>query len=231
MKYPRFLIVTTLAPLFLLACDDDDDGPTGTQQFTNMRIINASPTTASASVAVGGQTLGTVAFRAGSATCVQVPVGSQTVSFASGGSNVATTPAFNFQNAQNATVVLFGTGTTRTATVFADNFNAAQTGMNQLRFINAQAAAGDVFVTTPTGTITGTPSASVAIGAASTGGSAGFLSFPTANTRIRLFNTGATTNPRADFTLGTLPSSRTQTIVFVEAGTPAGATAFAVDPC
>jgi hypothetical protein len=232
MKYPRFLIVIALTPFLVSACDDDDDGPTGTQQFANVRVINASPTTATASVSAGGQSLGTVNFRSGSATCFRVPVGSQTLTFASGGSNVATTSAFNFQNNQNATVVLFGTGNTRTATVFNDNFAAAGTGMNQLRFINAQAAAGDVFVTTPTGTVSGTPSASVAAGAASTAGSAGFISFPTANTRVRLFNTGATTGtPRADFTLGTLPASRTQSIVFVEAGTPAGATAFAVDPC
>jgi Domain of unknown function (DUF4397) len=229
MKYPHFLIAAALTPMLLLACDDD---PTEPQQFANVRIINASPSTANATVSVGGQSLGTVAFRSGSAACVQVPVGSQTLSFSSGGTAVATTPAFNFQQGQGATVVLFGTGTTRTAKVFADNFGVAQTGMNQLRFINAQGAAGDVFVTTPTGAVTGTPNASLAVDAASTGGSAGFLSFPAANTRVRLFNTGVTTGtPRADFTLGTLPSSRSQMIVFAEAGNPAGATAFAVDPC
>lgn len=214
----------------LVACDDDDDGPTGTQQFANVRVINASPTTATAAVSAGGQSLGNVTFRSGSATCFQVPVGSQTLTFASGGANVATTPAFNFTANQRATVVLFGTGNTRTATVFQDNFAAAGTGMNQLRFINAQTAPGDVFVTAPGAAVSGTPT-SVAAGQASTGGSAGFLSFPTANTQVRIFNTGVTTNPRATFTLGTLPASRTQSVVFVEAGTPAGATAFAVDPC
>jgi hypothetical protein len=232
MKYQHAALVLALTPLVLVGCDDDDDGPTGTQQFANVRVINASPTTASATVSVGGQSSAPVAFRSGSATCLQVPVGSQSLTFASGGANVATTAPFNFQANQNATVVLFGTGATRTATVFADNFSAAATGMNQLRFINAQTAAGDIFVTTPTGNVAGTPSASVAASAASTGGSVGFLSFPTANTRVRLFNTGTTTGtPRADFPLGTLPASRTQSIVFVEAGTPAGATAFAVDPC
>lgn len=232
MKHHLSRLVLALTPLALIACDDDDDGPTGTQQFANVRVINASPTTATAAVSVGGQSLGNVTFRSGSATCFQVPVGSQTVTFASGGSNVATTSAFNFTANQRATVVLFGnTGTARTATVFQDNFADAQTGMNQLRFINAQTAGGDIFVTTPTGTVTGTPSASVAAGAASTGGSAGFLPFATANTRVRLFNTGTTTGtPRADFTLSTLPASRTQSIVFVEATTPAER-AFAVDPC
>jgi hypothetical protein len=92
--------------------------------------------------------------------------------------------------------VLFGTGTTRTAAVFPDNFAAAGTGMNQVRFFNAQSAAGDVFVTTPTGTITGTPSASITAGGVSTGGSVGFLSFPMANTRVRVFNTGVTRRGR-----------------------------------
>ena len=232
MKYQLSGLALALLPVVLIACDDDDDGPTGNQQFANVRVINASPTTATAAVSVGGQSLGNVAFRSGSATCFQVPVGSQTLTFASGGSNVATTPAFNFQANQNATVVLFGTGATRTATVFADNFSAAAAGMNQIRFVNAQGTAGDVFVTTPTGAVTGTPSASIAAGQASTGGSVGFLAFPTANTRIRLFNTGATTGtPRADLTLANLPASRTSTVVFTEAGTPAGATAFQVDPC
>ena len=226
MKYPRFLLVIALTPVVLLACDDDD--PTEPQQFANVRVINASPTTANAAVTLGAQALGTIAFRSGSTTCFQVPVGSQTLSFTSSGANVATTPAFNFQNGQRATVVLFGTGNRRTATVFNDNFTDAQTGMNQIRFINAQGAAGDIFVTTPTGTVSGTPSASLATNAASTS----FLSFPSTNTRVRLFNAGTTTGtPRADFTLGTLPASRTQSLVFVEAGTPAGATAFAVDPC
>jgi hypothetical protein len=229
MKHQLSRLVLALTALISIACGDDP--PTGTQEFAHVRVINASPTTATATVSADGQNLGTVAFRSASATCVGVPVGSRTVTFASGGANVATTPAFNFQADQGATVVLFGTGNTRTATVFADNFSAAATGMNQLRFINAQATGGDIFVTTPTGAVTGTPSAAVAAGQASTGGSAGFLPFATANTRVRLFNTGATTAPRADLTLGSLPPSRTQSVVFVEAGTPAGATAFAVDPC
>jgi Domain of unknown function (DUF4397) len=230
MRYHR-IFALAFAPILLMACDDDEPA-SGSQQFAKIRVINASPTTATVTASIGSLNLGTVAFRSGGAGCFQVPVGSQTVTFTSGGSTVATAGPLNFQTGQPQTLVLFGTGTARTVSVLPDNFAAAATGMNQIRFINAQTAAGDVFVTTPTGTVSGTPSASLASGAVSTGGSVGFLPFPTANTRIRLFNTGVTTGePRTNFTLGTLPASRTTTVVFVEAGTPAGATAFTVDPC
>ena len=228
MKY-QLIIALALAPVGLIACDDD--GPaSGSQQFGKIRVINASPATASVTASLGSLNLGTVAFRSGGAGCFQVPVGSQTVTLSSGGSTVATVGPLDFQPGRPVIAVLLGTGAARTVTILADTFAAAPTGMNQIRFFNAQAAAGDVFVTTPTGTVSGTPSASVASGAASTGGSAGFLPFPTANTRIRLFNVGTTTTPRADI-IDTLPASRTTTVVFVEAGTPPGATAFTVDPC
>jgi hypothetical protein len=229
MKYHR-LFALAVAPMVLIGCDDDDT-PSGTQQFAKIRVINASPSTATVTASVGSLNLGTVAFRSGGAGCFQVPVGSQTITFTSGGSTIATAGPIDFQTGPSSTFVLFGTAAARTVSVFPDNFAAAATGMNQLRFINAQTAAGDIFVTTPTGTVSGTPSASVAAGAVSTGGSVGFLPFPTANTRIRLFDAGTTTAPRTDATLGTLPTSRTTTMVFVEAGNPPGATAFTVDPC
>ncbi len=52
------------------------------------------------------------------------------------------------------------------------------------------------------------------------------------HTQVRLFNTGTTTGtPRADITLAGIPSDRLATVVFTEAGNPAGPTAFIVTPC
>lgn len=230
MKLRTLPFVLALSSLAVLACDDDD--PSGPQQFARVRLVNASSSTANASAAIGSANLGSIAFRTASANCAEVPVGNGSIAFSSGGAVVATAPQTNFLANEKYTVVLYGTGATRTAVVYRDNFSAAAAGTNLVRFINAQQTAGDVFVTTPTGAITGTPSAALAASAATTGGSAGFLSFATANSRVRLFNTGVTTGtPRADLTLENLPTSRAVSVVFVEAGTPVGATAFQVNPC
>jgi hypothetical protein len=54
----------------------------------------------------------------------------------------------------------------------------------------------------------------------------------TQHTQVRLFDPGVTDGtPRADFALTGLPTSRLATVVFTEAGTPAGPTAFMVTPC
>ena len=59
-----------------------------------------------------------------------------------------------------------------------------------------------------------------------------FITLPKANTQIRLFDPGVTTGtPRANITLTGLPANRVTSVVFLDAGTPAGATAVRIDPC
>ena len=51
------------------------------------------------------------------------------------------------------------------------------------------------------------------------------------HTQVRLFDPGTTVNPRADITLANLPATRAASVVFVNAGAPAGPTSFMVTPC
>src|SRR3712207_475231 len=93
------------AVLAVAACDDDEDDDNGTgpeQEFANVRIVNASSTTANAEVRVGDEVLAaSVPFGQGTAQCVQVPAGSRQLSFRAGGSQVAQTQSFNFQADQS----------------------------------------------------------------------------------------------------------------------------------
>ena len=108
-----------------------------------------------------------------------------------------------------------------------------------LRFINATGSAGDIYLTTPTGPISGAPTVqNLAAGSVSGFNSSSapggiFVStYPTANTRVRLFNVGATTgNPRADFTIGSMGANRVGTVVLTPAPSGGSTTGFLVNSC
>lgn len=212
------------------ACDDDD--PVAPPQNAQVRIVNASPGTASLDVLRGTTVIASnIAFRTGSAACIAVPVGAQTLTFrATGTTTTVATLNTNFTANQNITVALFGTTAGRTAVAFTDVVTAPATGNAAIRFINASATAGDVYVTTPSGMVGSTSLAQGNLGpnAATT---AGFATFPTANSRIRLFNVGTTTTTRADINPISLPANRLTTVFFTDVGTPAGPTSFTVQPC
>ena len=61
---------------------------------------------------------------------------------------------YNFLPGQNYTVVYYGTNN---VVVYPETFTAPSTGNAALRFVNATGSAGDLYLTTPTGTISGTP--------------------------------------------------------------------------
>jgi Domain of unknown function (DUF4397) len=227
MQYRLTSLALCMVGLALLACDDDDDPPTEPPQTRSIRVVNASTgTTGTVDVFAGTQSIHTGLALRGSA-CINVPVGAQTISFRQGATTLATAPAFTFSQGSGATAVLFGAGTTRSAAVFSDVVTDPSANNMALRFINASGAAGDVHVTTPTGTLGTASPANLAVNTASS-----FSTFPTANTRVRLFNVGTTAgNPRADLTVSGLPTNRVSTVVFVDAGTPAGAPAFQANPC
>ena len=225
----RFRLATLLlsgSALVLAACDDDDDdGPTQPTQTAQIRVVNASG--ASVDVLSGTTSVTTaLAANTGSTSCFTVPAGSSTtLAFraAGGTTNLATVTQTLTAN-QRYTLVLTGTGATSTATLLADATTDPTTGNNAIRFVNATATAGDVHVTTPTGTLGTATAAALAAGAATTT----FITVPTANTRVRLFNAGTTTGtPRVDFTLPTLTGNRVATVVLANPGTAT----FVVTPC
>lgn len=60
-----------------------------------------------------------------------------------------------------------------------------------------------------------------------------YQSIANTNVRFRLFNTGTTATARGDYTWSAtgLPASRNSTIVFTDAATQGGATAFRINNC
>jgi hypothetical protein len=219
--------VSTLA---VAACSDKD--VTLPQSAATVRFVNASSTNATANGTVGGTAVApNVAFQTGSATCIDIPDGTQTVGFTSStGAAIGSGASNNFIAGQSYTVVLLSNGTTA---VYQDQFNTPTAGNNGIRFVNATATAGDIFGTTATGTVAGTPTIANlgAFSATATSGTAAFGSFANTNVRWRLFNTGTTTTPRADFTLAALPANNTTTVFFTPTASGGTATGFMVNPC
>jgi hypothetical protein len=224
-KFSRFAVLTLL--VFSTACDDDD--PTEPEQQTaQLRIVNAAEI---ADVQV--RRVGTTAplaqdldFRGVTQSCVEVPVGEHALVFSEAGVELATTAA-TFEADRRYTAFLVASGAQRRAFIVPDNETAAA-GSNALRLVNATSAAGDVYVTPPG---TAPTAAFLAAGNASplatTNLAPGYVNRSTDHTQVRLFNTGTTTNPRADLALTGLPTSRLASVVFTN-GTPA---AFLVTPC
>jgi hypothetical protein len=236
-----------LAPLAalsvaLVACNDDDNG-TEPQQTALVRVVNASPSTPTADLFVGGQS---TALAAGTATgsaaasCALVPADNQTLSFRQGGNatTIASAIPFTFASGQQYTIILTGSGTTtgaRNAVVLTDDatITAPATGQNALRFFNATGTTGNVnvYVTAP-GAALGTASQTgLASNAATTGGTGGYSTYPTTSTQVRVFPTGSATTgtPIVNFTIPTLSGTRIATVVLT--GGTSGAQAFVVTPC
>lgn len=229
--------ITRLALLALLsisatACEDEDDGVIIEDSFAQVRVVNAADI-ANVDVFMAGAATPFVQnldFRGVTTACALVPPGPRSLVFRVGGTDLATATA-TFEAGASYTALLVASGTTRRALVVADTA-IASTGNNALRFINATATAGDVYVTPPGGAV---GASFLAFGNASplalSNLNPDFMHRSTEHTQVRFFDTGTITTPRADLTLSGLPTSRLGTVVFTDAGTPAGATAFLVTPC
>ena len=235
LRLIRFLALAFLAAS-LAACGSDDTDtlePPPQEQVARLRIVNAANIADVDVRRTGTNTpLATdLDFRGVTQSCVQVPVGEQTLVFSSTGVELATT-AFTFEANRSYTAILVASGAARRAVVLSDN-ETASAGNNALRLINATSGPGDVYVTEPTGAPGPGFLAAGNMGMLATSNDRpGYLHRATAHTRVRLFDVGATTGtPRADVTLTNLPTSRLATVVFTDPGTPAGPTAFMVTPC
>lgn len=220
------------------ACGGSDS--TSPKNTANVRVVNASSSTANLNATAGTQSLSSgLSFQNtnAAATCTSINSGSQTINFTSGSSttNIGSV-TYNFLAGQNYTVVYYGTNN---AVVYPETFTAPATGNNALRFINATGSAGDIFLTTPTGTVSGTPTVpNLAAGSvsgfnsSSAPGGTFVNTYPVANTRVRLFNVGQTNGtPRADFTIGTMAANRVGTVVLSPAPSGGSTTGFLVNSC
>jgi hypothetical protein len=221
-----------LGAVAVSACDDDPTNPP--QQTATVRVINAATGTANVAVLHGQSStpIATLSYRAAS-SCVEVPTGSQTLAFRVGNDTLATTD-FDFEADERYTVVIADDlpGTDEIAAVFSDEVTATA-GNNALRFINATATAGDIRIMPPGGAtqlVHGNLSPFGLYTNPETGHD--FVHRSTNETEVELYDVGETTDPRAELTLtGQLPSSRVATIVFFDAGTPAGATSLVAGRC
>ena len=230
--FSRFGLVLLLA-LGVAACDDDDDPTQPNPDPALVRLVNAADV-ADVDVEIAGVAtpLATdLDFRESTQACVEVPAGNRTLVFSSTGIDLATV-AFDFEENGRYTAVLVASGATRRAFVASDD-ETASAGNNALRFVNATTTAGDIYVTAPTDDPAAGFRAHGNLGPhATTNSVPAYVHRNTAHTRVRLFDADVSTGtPRADFALTGLPTSRLATVLFVEEGTPAGATAFMVVPC
>lgn len=224
MKF-RYTALVLAGLAATLACDDDDDDVVGPPAQATVRLVNASPDNATVSVLQGTNVIApTLAFGT-TAACVNVPTGAQTLTFRSGETDVATVNG-NFAANGDYTVVLSSTADASAATVLADDFTAPTEGNSALRIFNATNTAGDVFITTPEAVVEGTATvANLAAGSASA-----WASYPSANTRVRLFDAGTIETARGDVTIPALAND-VGTVFLTEAAAEGDPTGFVVEPC
>ena len=240
MTHRNTLCILSLTALaFAAACSSKDNTTAPTPQTARVRVVNLDPSSANAGLYANGNLVGSnVGFGAAAQSCIDVPIG-QSLSFRAAGSSTdigANTNA-GLQAGQNYTIVLYRQGTTAQSAVLNDNtITTPGTGNNSLRFFNASGTAGDIFVTAPGATVSGTPSSSNLGAYSSTSGTNMWTSYPTANTQIRMYNVGTTTGtPRVNtnFTSTNLSASRVGTAFLTESnmtGTTTNASVVAA-PC
>jgi hypothetical protein len=233
MKYRLTIAAMLLLPL--MACEDDDDDGTGPETGTaSLRIVNAADVADVQARVVGttAQLVTDLDFREVTQTCVEVPEGEHAIVFGTPSAGDLATAVATFEEDESYTAFFVVSGGFRRAVILPDTVTAS-TGNNALRFVNGTTSAGDVYVTPPNGAIGPAFLASGNLSMlAATNDVPGYLHRSTDHTQVRLFNSGTTTGtPRADIALTGLPTSRLASVVFTNAGTPAGPTAFLVTPC
>ena len=227
-----------LVPLaFAAACSSDATEP---DEIANVRVVNASPTTASLGATTEGRVVASsVPFQGATqpGTCPTVEHGSdEQIDFTVGGtSNGLGSVQYNFVAKQNYTVVFYAPNN---AVVYPDVVTNPAAGNNAIRFINATGTPGDIYLSQPTANIVAPATiGNLAAGQVSGFNSASapggtFVEYQAVNTRVRLFNVGQTTGtPRADFTIASMPANRVATIVLTPPPAGGSATGFMVMPC
>jgi Domain of unknown function (DUF4397) len=249
MSYRRIANLVMLSALcslsFLAACDDDNDSTNPNNNNAMIRVVNASSTTSGLNATAGTTSLATgLNFQNTNmaASCVSIPAGTQSLNFTSGSStnSVGSVNNYNFQAGQAYTVVYYGNNN---AVVYPETYTAPGSGNYAVRFINASANAGNIFVSAPgaslasnaTPNVSGLASNSVS-GFNSTSAAGGtFTSYTTGNNFVRMFGTTAnpsTATPTGSYTLGSMSTTGAQTVIFTPANAAnSNATGFQVNSC
>jgi len=225
------------ATLLMVASACSLDAPTSGHAFPQVRLVNAAPATAGLTPAVAAHLnqstnamAPAIAYPGQTDGCPLILAASHEISFEQNGTALASTTA-NYAMDGRYTVVVTNTGTQYRAVQLSD-LDVVAAGNNGLRFINATSTAGDVYVT-PLGA---PPAATFKVRSslaplATTAEVPAYVQRPETDIRIRLYDVGDTSTPRADITLGQLFASKLATIVFTPstgAGDPGG---FQVNPC
>src|SRR3954469_8167766 len=206
MSYRRITNIVMLGALcsfsFLAGCDNDEDS-TSPNNSAMIRVVNASSTTTGLNAAAGTTSLASgLNFQNTNmaASCVSIPPGTQSLNFTSGSStnSIGSVNNYNFQAGQSYTVVYYGNNN---AVVYPETYTAPGSGNYSVRFINATANAGNIFVSAPgaslasnaTPNVSGLASNSVSGFNSSTAAGGTFSSYATGNNFVRMF--GTTANP------------------------------------
>ena len=232
MHFSRILAVAVIATS-ITACDDDDPiGPGG--DVASVRVVNAASGTANVDVTASGLSsllADNLNFRGSTAACVNVPANEeQTITFRQGTTELAEVD-FTFEEGMRYTMVLSTNGTARVVNILEDDQTVTE-GNRAVRFLNASAAPGDVYLYAA-GAQPGTALVEdLAVAGAQTGASAWFTRAQNL-VEVRFFgaNDPTTGEPRGSLTLGAPTGRRMQTVFFTEAGTPPGAKAWTVSSC
>jgi hypothetical protein len=232
MRKSGFIIA---AMVLAASCSLDPPEP---RTFPQVRLANAASGTAGAA---GGVTThldqsttamtAAISYPGQTDGCPIILVGAHEVAFRQSGNTLATTTG-NYELGGVYTVILTNTGAQYRAVQLSDAATITA-GNHGLRFVNATGAAGDVYVS-PAGAAPDAPYKVVSSLAplATTNEVPAIVQRPATDVRIRFFDVGTTTTPRADITLGPLFASRLATIVFTPPTGAAGdAGGFQVNPC
>lgn len=227
----RSLACSVVLVSLVAACDRSSDDGLSPTNAALVQFVNAS-STGSVTMANGSQGLGGVlAFQQASGTCELVPAGSQSLQFAANGLVVANTGATTFTAGQRYTVILQGTGASRSTIVVPEVFTTQTSGYG-LRLVNATGITGNVYVTAPTASIGTAATATLTAGSATggTAGNGGFMTVASTDTRVRFYNTTSTATPLADITI-TNPSSTAGTTIAFANTASGGVAAFQINQC
>lgn len=199
-----------------------------------LSVVNAAPATSSVSAYLNAAVdplVSGLTYKSQTSGCASIYPTTQQLTFTDGASVLASTTA-DFGSAGEYTAVIVNAGATYRAVALSDG-QTVVAGNNALRFINATSSAGDVYVTTPSGT----PGASTKVVGnlaplATSNEIPPYVQRPESDVRVRLYDVGTTATPRADFTITALQPSHRTTIVFTEpTGAPGDPGVFQAHPC
>jgi hypothetical protein len=226
--FHRAVRVGLVSLAFTAACDVAATAPiprTGV-----VRIVNAADI-ADVRVRLVGHTTflaQDMNFRDQTTSCVEVPVGEQAFVFTSGTVELTTAIA-TIDTGKAYSAFLVASGATRRAVVVVDDAVPIPDA-RALRFINGTSSSGDVYVTSPGH---GLDPSVLAYGNLAVLATSNIMLAhvyrPWDHSQVRFFDPGG--NLRADISLTGLRVDRLASVVFVNAGDPAGPTAFIATPC